>query len=55
MLILWELVNVNLKFMKAELCECGFYECLELQMWISGELSFANLNFMRAEHCECKF
>ena len=34
---------MNVNFMRAELCECEFYE------------SFATLNFMRAKHCECEF
>ena len=46
---------VNVNFMRAELCECEFYESWAMWMWIFGELSIANVNFMRAEHCECEF
>ena len=55
MLILWELVNANLKFMKAELCECGFYKYLELRLWNLWELSIEKVNFMWAKLYICEF
>ena len=41
--------------MRAELCECEFYESQPLWMWILWELRFANVKFKRAEHCICEF
>ena len=43
------------KFIRAELCECEFYESRDFLSVNLLELSFANENFMRAEHRECEF
>ena len=42
-------------FLRAEHCECEFYESWALRMRILWELSIVNVNFMRAELYECKF
>ena len=44
MLILWELVIVNVNFMKAEHCKCGFYESQEFKQM---RVELWNVDFMR--------
>ena len=47
--------------MRAEVCECKFYEkweselyeCGTLQIWDLSEMSSGKVNFMRAENFEC--
>jgi len=55
----WELSWASLRrmwiFLRAEHCECEFYESWVLKMRILWELSIVNMNFMRAELYECKF
>jgi len=67
MWILWDMSIVNMNFMswglrmwiyiRAELCECGFYESWagDGECRFFRKLSIVNVNFMRAEHCECDY
>ena len=44
-------------FIRAELCECGFYESWagDGECRFFQKLSIVNVNFMRAEHCVCDY
>ena len=62
---MWELIFVNMNFMRIELCECNFYNSWALQMWIYQDWALwvwiydswalKIWFFMRTELWECEF